>query len=46
MKVYQVSELVAAINAQLAGFGEVWVRGELSGLKVSSSGHRYFTLKD
>ncbi|MFZ5805115.1 MAG: exodeoxyribonuclease VII large subunit [Acidobacteriota bacterium] len=46
MKVYQVSELVAAINAQLSAFGEVWVRGELSGVKVASSGHRYFTLKD
>ncbi len=46
MRVYQVSELVAAINAQLAGFGEVWVRGEVSGVRVSSAGHRYFTLKD
>lgn len=46
MKVFQVSELVAAINAQLAAFGEVWVRGELSGVKVSAAGHRYFTLKD
>jgi len=46
VKVYQVSELVAAINAQLSAFGEVWVRGELSGVKVASSGHRYFTLKD
>lgn len=46
MKVYQVSELVEAINTQLSGFGEVWVRGEISGVKVSSAGHRYFTLKD
>lgn len=46
MKVFQVSELVAAINAQLAALGEVWVRGELSGVKVSGAGHRYFTLKD
>lgn len=46
MRVFQVSELVEAINAQLAAFGEVWVRGELSGVKVAASGHRYFTLKD
>lgn len=46
MKVFQVSELVAAINAQLSALGEVWVRGELSGVKVSPSGHRYFALKD
>lgn len=46
MKVFQVSELVAAINAQLSAFGEVWVRGELSGVKLSSAGHRYFALKD
>lgn len=46
MRVYQVSELVEAINAQLAALGEVWVRGELSGVKVAASGHRYFTLKD
>ncbi|MGC8915687.1 MAG: exodeoxyribonuclease VII large subunit [Thermoanaerobaculum sp.] len=46
MKVFQVSELIAAINGQLSAFGEVWVRGELSGVKVAASGHRYFTLKD
>ncbi|MDW7968499.1 MAG: exodeoxyribonuclease VII large subunit [Thermoanaerobaculum sp.] len=46
MKVFQVSELVALVNAQLSGLGEVWVRGELSGVRVASSGHRYFTLKD
>lgn len=46
MRVYQVAELVEAVNAQLSALGEVWVRGELSGVKVASSGHRYFTLKD
>ncbi len=46
MKAYQVAELVAVINGQLAALGEVWVRGELSGVKVAASGHRYFTLKD
>ncbi len=44
---YGVGELVREINAALAGgFGEVWVRGELSGVKVAASGHRYFQVKD
>ncbi len=35
------------VNATLAGaFGEVWVKGELSGVKVAGSGHRYFQVKD
>ena len=34
------------LNAQLAGaFSDVWVRGELSGVKIAGSGHRYFQLK-
>jgi exodeoxyribonuclease VII large subunit len=46
-RTWGVGELVREINAQLAGgFGEVWVRGELSGVKVASSGHRYFQVKD
>ncbi|HPW55925.1 MAG: exodeoxyribonuclease VII large subunit [Thermoanaerobaculaceae bacterium] len=44
--VWSVGELVGAVNASLKAFGEVWVRGELSGVKVASSGHRYFQLKD
>lgn len=28
------------------GFGSLWVRGEISGLKVYQSGHWYFTLRD
>ncbi len=44
---YGVGELVREVNAALAGgFGEVWVRGELSGVKVAASGHRYFQVKD
>ena len=27
-------------------FPEVWVRGEVSNLRIQSSGHAYFTLKD
>ncbi len=46
-RTYGVGELIREINASLAGgFGEVWVRGELSGVKVASSGHRYFQVKD
>jgi exodeoxyribonuclease VII large subunit len=46
-RVWAVGELVREINATLAGgFGEVWVKGELSGVKVAASGHRYFQVKD
>ena len=46
-RVVTVSELTAAIRATLdAGFHDVWVAGEISGVKVSSGGHYYFTLKD
>jgi len=46
-RVYSVSELNAAIRAVLdAEFGEVWVAGEISGLKLAASGHYYFTLKE
>ena len=46
-RVWTVGELIREINAALAGsFGEVWVKGELSGVKVAASGHRYFQVKD
>jgi len=45
-RIWSVGELVGAVNASLKAFGEVWVRGELSGFKVVGSGHRYFQLKD
>ena len=46
-KVWAVGELIREVNAVLTGaVGEVWVRGELSGVKVATSGHRYFQLKD
>lgn len=45
-RIWSVGELVGAVNASLKAFGEVWVRGELSGVKVAGSGHRYFQLKD
>jgi len=46
-RIFSVSELNAAIRAILdAEFEEVWVSGEISGLKLAASGHYYFTLKD
>jgi exodeoxyribonuclease VII large subunit len=46
-RIFSVSELNAAIRAVLdAEFQEVWVSGEISGLKLAASGHYYFTLKD
>jgi exodeoxyribonuclease VII large subunit len=42
-----VSELTEQIQTALeTGFEAVWVVGEISGLRVPSSGHLYFTLKD
>ena len=42
-----VSELTRRIRERLeSGFSDVWITGEVSGLRVPSSGHLYFTLKD
>jgi exodeoxyribonuclease VII large subunit len=46
-RVLTVGELNAAVRAALdEAFPDVWVAGEISGLKLASSGHYYFTLKD
>ena len=46
-RIYRVAELNAAIRGVLdKEFGDVWVAGETSGVKLSSAGHYYFTLKD
>ena len=46
-RIYTVGELNAAIRAALdAEFRDVWVSGEISGLKLAASGHYYFTLKE
>jgi exodeoxyribonuclease VII large subunit len=46
-KIYTVGELSRGIKALLeTSFREIWVEGEISGLKVSSLGHAYFDLKD
>ncbi|MCB1207888.1 MAG: exodeoxyribonuclease VII large subunit [Verrucomicrobiales bacterium] len=42
-----VSELTREIRALLENeIGSVWVEGEISNLRIQSSGHQYFTLKD
>lgn len=44
---YSVGDLTAEIAALLSdAYTGVWVRGEVSGLKMAASGHAYFTLKD
>jgi len=46
-QIYTVSTLTAAIHRVLsAHFDDVRVMGEISGYKVWTSGHAYFTLKD
>jgi exodeoxyribonuclease VII large subunit len=46
-RIYTVSELNARIRSTLeAEFSDVWVSGEISGLKLAASGHYYFTLKE
>ena len=42
---------VAELNGSIAGilsreFANIWVCGEISGLKLATSGHCYFTIKD
>ena len=48
----RVPETVTALTARIKGglerwFGDVWVEGELSNVKImTSSPHAYFTVKD
>ncbi len=45
--ILSVSEITQAVKLTLEGtFSRVWVKGEISGPKLQSSGHFYFTLKD
>ena len=47
VRALSVSELVRRASRRLeADFGDVWVEGEVSNLRVPTSGHCYFTLKD
>ncbi|MCX7868131.1 MAG: exodeoxyribonuclease VII large subunit [Limisphaera sp.] len=46
-RVWTVSELTGQIRRLLEQqIGQVWVSGEISNLRLQSSGHIYFTLKD
>ena len=46
-RTYTVRELSGRIRGLLADeFTDVWVAGEISGCRMASSGHCYFTLKD
>jgi len=46
-RIFTVNELNAAIRAVLdSEFKDIWVSGEISGLKLAPSGHYYFTLKE
>jgi exodeoxyribonuclease VII large subunit len=44
---FSVSELTQSMREMLVRrFTDIWVSGEISGTKIPSSGHYYFTLKD
>jgi exodeoxyribonuclease VII large subunit len=44
---YTVGDLTEEIGALLTdAYTNIWVDGEISGLKLAGSGHAYFTLKD
>jgi exodeoxyribonuclease VII large subunit len=46
-RIYSVSQLNSSIRGILnKAFDDVWVSGEISGLKLAPSGHAYFSLKD
>ncbi len=46
-RIFSVAELNASIRAILdAQFRDIWVAGEISGLKTAASGHMYFSLKE
>lgn len=46
-RIFPVSELNAAIRGLLdREFQDIWVSGEISGVKLAASGHYYFTLKE
>ena len=46
-KIYSVSKLTREVKEVLEmSFPRLWVEGEMSNLKLHSSGHIYFTLKD
>ena len=45
--ILSVSALTAAVRSHIeSAFADIWVEGEVSNLRMPSSGHAYFTLKD
>jgi len=44
--VHQINEYVRNLLNRDPILQEIWVRGEISNLKIHTSGHIYFTLKD
>ncbi len=46
-RLYSVADLNSAIRVALdEQFSDIWVAGEISGVKLAASGHYYFSLKD
>lgn len=46
-RIFSVSDLNAAVRDLLdREFQDIWVSGEISGVKLAASGHYYFTLKE
>lgn len=46
-RIFTVSELNSAVRVALeAQFTDIWVSGEISGTRLATSGHYYFTLKE
>ena len=46
-RILTVGQLTGVVREMLGeAFGDVWVAGEISGVRLASSGHYYFTLKD
>src|SRR5262249_39743792 len=47
IRVHTVSQIAEEVNALLEqDFASIWVEGEITGFKVWSSGHAYFSLRD
>jgi exodeoxyribonuclease VII large subunit len=46
-KVFSVAELTAKVRSLLeTNVGHAWVSGEITNMRLQTSGHAYFTLKD
>ena len=46
-KVYKIAELTSKVKTILQNaLGSLWIEGEISNLKIPTSGHIYFDLKD